>query len=89
MGYGFCATLDEGRQNMNSLQIRDLTPTVVARVVIMMVRTHTGLDDLAYWASVDNNSEKSSNENCSTPSSWNVEVFVQLIKEFVSVFIFS
>lgn len=89
MGYGFCATLDEGRQNMNSLQIRDLTPTVVARVVIMMVRTHTGLDDLAYWASIDNNSEKSNNENCSTPTSWNVEVFVQLIKEFVSVFISS
>lgn len=68
---------------MNSLNLRDLTPAVVAKVVIMMVRTHTGLDDLAYWASTDGNKEK--NENSLTNSTWNVEVFVQLMKEFVSI----
>lgn len=84
MGYGFCVTVEKGRQNMTSLQIRDLTPTIVAKVVIMMVRTHTGLDDLAFWTSEEGNNEKH-NENTTSADSWNVEVFVQLVKEFVSI----
>lgn len=69
---------------MNSLHLRDLTPTVVARIVIMMVRTHTGLDDLAFWTSSDGNKEKTTSENQSSCNTWNVEVFIQLLKEFVS-----
>ena len=84
MGYGFCVSVEKGRQNMTSLQIRDLTPTIVAKVVIMMVRTHTGLDNLAFWTTNDSSNEKH-NENSTSTNTWNVEVFVQLIKEFVSI----
>lgn len=69
---------------MSSLHLRDLTPTAVARVVIMMVRTHTGLDDLAYWTSSENK-EKTPSENQSSSKTWNIEVFIQLLKEFVSI----
>ena len=83
MGYNFCASLEEGRQNMNSLHFRDLNPTVVARILVMMVRTHCGLDDLALWTSGATKRDSESSENQS-PTSWNIEVFVQLLKEFVS-----
>lgn len=83
LGYRFCSTLDEGRQNVNSLHLRDLTPTVVARILIMMIRTHTGLDDLAFWAA-DATKEKIINENSVSSNTWNVEVLVQLLKECVS-----
>lgn len=69
---------------MNSLHLRELSSTVVARVLTMMVRTHTGLDDLAYWTNSDSNKEKTISENSSSCNTWNVEVFVQLLKEFVS-----
>ncbi len=85
MGYRFCATIEDGRQNMTSLQLCDLTPSVVAKILVMMVRTHTGLDDLAYWSSSDGNKEKLPNENSISSNSWNMEVFVQLLKEFVSI----
>lgn len=87
MGYRFCSTLEEGRQNVNSLHLRDLTPTAVARILIMMIRTHTGLDDLAFWTS-DTSKEKSINENSVSCNTWNVEVLVQLLKECVS-FVFA
>lgn len=84
MGYGFCSNIEDGRQNMNSLHLRDLPPAVVAKILIMMVRTHTGLDDLAFWTSADSNKEKNINENQMSSNSWNIEIFVQLLKEFVS-----
>ncbi|XKL59833.1 hypothetical protein PGB90_000849 [Kerria lacca] len=82
MGYGFCSNIEDGRQNMNSLHLRDLPPAVVAKILIMMVRTHTGLDDLAFWTSADSNKEKNINENQMSSNSWNIEIFVQLLKEF-------
>lgn len=85
MGYNFCASLEEGRQNMNSLHLRDLNPTVVARILVMMVRTHRGLDDLALWTSGATKRDSESSGENQSPSTWNIEVFVQLLKEFVSI----
>lgn len=46
MGYGFCANVEECRQNLLNLGIgRDPSPAVVARIISFMARTVSGLDE--------------------------------------------
>jgi hypothetical protein len=93
MGYSVCSSLDECRRNLLSVTsgcnpLITFGPESVAKVLSMMIRTHTGLDSqlpLPYWTDDNLNMDKlSSNSNHST--TWNIEVFVKTIKELVCLF---
>lgn len=45
LGYIFTSTLEECRNSVIKLGGRDIAPSTVARVLAVMCRTHTGLDD--------------------------------------------
>lgn len=45
IGYGFTANVEECRNNLMKLGGRDISPSVVARVLTIMCRTHSGLED--------------------------------------------
>lgn len=88
MGYSACSSVDECRRNLLSAT-SGCTPAItfgpesIAKVLSMMIRTHTGLDSqLSYWPEDNADVDKIS----STSSTWNVEVFVQTIKELVRYF---
>lgn len=91
MGYSICSSLDECRRNLLSVTSGcdasvTFGPKSVAKVISMMIRTHTGLDSqlpLPYWTrkNTNNNINKSlKSENLIT---WNIEIFVNTIKELV------
>lgn len=96
MGYSVCSSLEECRRNLISVT-SGCNPSIifgpksVAKVLSMMIRTHTGLDSqlpLPYWHDDNSDMEKlSSNSNNST--TWNIEVFVKTIKELVCLFYIS
>ncbi|CAH0545815.1 unnamed protein product [Brassicogethes aeneus] len=73
VGYAFTASVEECRSHLLKLGGRDISPGVVARVISVMSRTHSGLDD-------------SFNKNSVDRSTWNIEVFVQALKEVVQNF---
>ncbi|XP_049786692.1 CCR4-NOT transcription complex subunit 1 isoform X4 [Schistocerca cancellata] len=94
MGYGFCSSVEECRNNLISLGAREMTPAMTARVLSMMVRTHTGLDEQVglqnlqnpanYWGnSNDSGSKEKGSSDSSHPNTWNVEIFAQALKELV------
>lgn len=70
LGYGFTSSLEECRGAIIKLGGRDIAPSTVARVLAVMCRTHTGLED-----SLGNF------KNQELRSSWNIEIFVQSLKE--------
>ncbi|XP_066142150.1 CCR4-NOT transcription complex subunit 1 isoform X1 [Euwallacea fornicatus] len=70
LGYGFTSSLEECRNTVLKLGGRDIAPSTVARVLAVMCRTHTGLDDSL-------GGFKSQDVRCS----WNIEIFVQALKE--------
>lgn len=91
MGYSICSSLEECRQNLLSVTSGCVTsvtfgPKSVAKVISMMIRTHTGLDSqlpLPYGPRKNTNydiNEPSKSDNLIT---WNIEVFVNTIKELV------
>lgn len=45
MGYNFTSSVENCRSALNSLGGRDLNPAAIARILSMMARTHSGLDD--------------------------------------------
>lgn len=85
IGYGFCSSVEECRHQLVTLGVRDITPSATAKVLSVMVRSHTGLDDPlanSYWPGAANNELGNKDKpNGDGPSTWNVEVFVQAIKE--------
>uniref|UniRef100_A0A8D9AYG7 CCR4-NOT transcription complex subunit 1 n=1 Tax=Cacopsylla melanoneura TaxID=428564 RepID=A0A8D9AYG7_9HEMI len=99
IGYGFCSSVEECRHQLVTLGVRDLGPSATAKVLSMMVRSHTGLDDplanSSFWPSQsggDIGSQGGKDKQSggggvegggggASPSTWNVEVFVQAIKE--------
>lgn len=87
MGYSVCSSLDECRRNLISVT-NGCNPSItfgpesVAKVLSMMIRTHTGLDSqlpLPYWPDDSSDMDKLSLNS----TTWNVEVFVNTIKELV------
>jgi len=92
LGYSACSSLDECRRNLLSVTngcIPSITfgPRSIAKVLSMMIRTHTGLDSqlpIPYWPEdkgrYDSVKILSSSSNSTT---WNIEVFVNTIKELV------
>ncbi|XP_042855455.1 CCR4-NOT transcription complex subunit 1-like isoform X4 [Penaeus japonicus] len=43
LGYSFCSTVEECRSNLGNFCVTSITPAAVAKVLGVMVRTHTGL----------------------------------------------
>lgn len=43
LGYSFCNTVEECRNNLANFGVGSITPAAVAKVLGVMVRTHTGL----------------------------------------------
>lgn len=88
MGYSFCSTVEECKNNLINFNSRDLPPSTVARVITMMIRSHTGLGDQIGLQSLQNpssfwgneKSEKTSND-ISHPTTWNIENFIQAVKD--------
>lgn len=90
LGYSVCSSLEECRRKL--LALADgcvpsvvFSPQSIAKVLSMMIRTHTGLDSqlsLPYSLGIkDHDVENvSSFVKCTT---WNVEIFVKTIKELV------
>jgi CCR4-NOT transcription complex subunit 1 len=87
MGYSVCSSLDECRRNLLSVTngcVPSITfgPESVAKVISMMIRTHTGLDSqlpLPYWTEDD--ADHDIDKISSNSITWNIEVFVNTIKE--------
>lgn len=87
IGYGFCTSVDICRNHLMSLSNLELTPCTVARIIAMMVRTHTGLDN-SFWAgNTDPTANKDKPNDTQHPTTWVVEVFVQTLKELVRLFL--
>lgn len=85
MGYSFTASLEDCRNNLINLGGRDITPQSVARVIGVMCRTHTGLEDSlnlqtpnSFWP---NSNPELKDKVSNGQASWNVEIFVQALKE--------
>lgn len=91
LGYSFTSNVDECRSSLAGLGAREISPTCVARVLAHMARSCSNLEDAGglqpFWgnsaASQDSSKEKSSDS--SIPTTWNVEVFIQTLKEMVIV----
>lgn len=91
MGYSICSSLEECRRNLLSVISGSSSsvifgPASIAKVLSMMIRTHTGLDTqstLTYWPgdNANHDADKTSNNNAN--NTWNVEIFVQTIKDLV------
>jgi len=73
LGYGCCASVSDCRRQLSNLG-REITPAAIARVLGAMVRTHSGLDKSANFYADKEKPE-------AMPLTWNVDVFVQAIKE--------
>lgn len=78
IGYSFTSSVEECRNNLLKLGGRDLTQTSVAKILTVMCRTHSGLQDCM---TVQN--PGSFNKSSENRTSWNIEVFVQALKEVV------
>ncbi|KAK4872711.1 hypothetical protein RN001_014740 [Aquatica leii] len=74
MGYGFTLTLEECRNNLLKFIGRDINPTAVARTLALLCRTHSGLDESLNLQVPGSFSKDGRN-------TWNIEVFVQALKE--------
>lgn len=89
MGYSTCSSLEECHRNLSSVTTVNsssvcFSSASIAKVLSMMIRTHTGLDSqstLSYWPGDNANHDVDKSSN--SISTWNVEVFVQTIKDLV------
>ncbi len=85
MGYSCCATMDECRKSLLQFGTNSLSASAVARVISMMARTHSSLTDSMPLQSITGSSVWSDGKDKadpnSQPSTWNVDVFVEVIKD--------
>lgn len=89
MGYSTCSSLEECRRKLLSIISGNNSSVIfgsssIAKVLSMMIRTHTGLDTqstLTYWPGDNPNNDLDKTPNSSI--AWNVEVFVHTIKDLV------
>lgn len=93
MGYSTCSSLEECRRKLLSIISGNNSSVIfgsssIAKVLSMMIRTHTGLDTqstLTYWPGDNANNDLDKTPNNFT--AWNVEVFVHTIKDLVLYYI--
>ncbi|XP_022241734.1 CCR4-NOT transcription complex subunit 1-like [Limulus polyphemus] len=87
MGYCFTASVEDCKTNLLHLCQNQIMPSVVARILSVMARTHTGLGDsislqsLGSGGSMWNDSKDKNDGNHFT--TWSVDVFVQALHELV------
>lgn len=81
IGYAFTSSVEECRNNLVKLGGRDISPATVARLLGVMCRTHSGLDE-----SLSIQTPGSFNKGPDGRTSWNVEVLIQALKEIVANF---
>ncbi|XP_023027069.1 CCR4-NOT transcription complex subunit 1 isoform X2 [Leptinotarsa decemlineata] len=79
IGYNLTSSLEECRNNLIKLGGRDLSPGIVARILSVMCRTHSGLEE-----SLGVQTPGSFNKGSENRSSWNMEIFIQALKEIVT-----
>ncbi|KAG8039882.1 hypothetical protein G9C98_000611 [Cotesia typhae] len=89
LGYGFTNNVEECRAALTGLGAREISPLAAARVLAHMARTYSGLDDAgglqSFWSISSNNADGNKDKSDGNPpSTWNVEVFVQTLKEIQS-----
>ena len=90
LGYSFTSSVEECRSNLISLGAdkREMTARCVAKVLAYMARTCSGLEDAgglhSFWESSSSNQDNKE-KSAETPTTWNVEVFVQAVKEVVCI----
>lgn len=82
LGYGFTSTVDECRSALAGLGAREISPLAAARVLSHMARTYNGLNDAGGLQSFRGDTSSDADGNAAT--TWNVEVFIQTLKEIVS-----
>ncbi|XP_035741230.1 CCR4-NOT transcription complex subunit 1-like isoform X2 [Vespa mandarinia] len=95
LGYGFTSSVEECRSALAGLGAREISPACVARVLAHMARSCNSLDDAgglqSFWgnsaSTQDANKEKTSESIA--PTTWNVEVFVQALKEIQSTLLWN
>ncbi|XP_035217967.1 CCR4-NOT transcription complex subunit 1-like [Stegodyphus dumicola] len=85
MGYNFTSSMEECRNNMIQIGLREITAAVVARILSMMARSHSGLTDAMPIQNLNSNSiimwnDKEKSEGNQQPT-WNVEILVQVIRD--------
>lgn len=83
IGYSFCSNVEECRGHLVTLGARDISAGGVARVLAMMVRTHTGLDTTFWAGTTDPTQPKDKPPDAPHPTTWDVDIFVQTLKELV------
>lgn len=76
VGYSWTENLEGCRERLSSMA-GEIKPGVVARVLGMMARSHTGLPSSLWPSETDKPDQPPLN-------TWNVDVFVQALKEVVS-----
>ncbi|XP_054632178.1 CCR4-NOT transcription complex subunit 1 isoform X13 [Dunckerocampus dactyliophorus] len=86
VGYSFCASLDECRNIILQYGVREVTASQVARVLGMMARTHSGLTDGIPLQSISAPgsgiwSDGKDKNDGSQAHTWNVEVFIDVVKD--------
>ena len=87
LGYGFTSSVEECRSTLASLGALKLTTRCLAKVIAHMARTCSGLEDAggihSFWENSSANQDNKE-KSADAPTTWNVEVFVQAVKEVVS-----
>ncbi|VEN55324.1 unnamed protein product, partial [Callosobruchus maculatus] len=103
IGYSFTSSVEECRANLLKLGGRDISASVVARVLAVMCRTHTGLEDgisgggagagggggiqtPGAFSKGGADGRGGSGGGGGSGATWNVDVFVQALKEVVPSF---
>lgn len=80
IGYGFTSSVEDCRNNLLKLGGRDLTASSVAKILTVMCKTHGGLEDCSN-VQTPGSFNKGNTDNRNT---WNIEVFMQSLKEVAS-----
>ncbi|XP_069757056.1 CCR4-NOT transcription complex subunit 1 isoform X3 [Narcine bancroftii] len=86
VGYGFCTSAEECRQIILQFGVREVTASQVARVLGMMARTHSSLTDGIPLQSISAPgsgiwSDGKDKTDSSQAHTWNVEIFIDVVKE--------
>uniref|UniRef100_A0A131YE57 CCR4-NOT transcription complex subunit 1 n=1 Tax=Rhipicephalus appendiculatus TaxID=34631 RepID=A0A131YE57_RHIAP len=84
VGYGFTASVEECRQSLIQMGLRDPGPCMVARVLSMMANTHTGLSEPLQGLGPSATSPWGADKDANTSHvTWNIDIFIQALYDLV------
>lgn len=83
LGYTFTANVDQCRANLRQLGGGpDIHAATVARIIGVMVRTHTGLDDPTTLQNMNaTGTSLWDKDKVNEPKTWNMDVFIKAVHE--------